>query len=437
MKNKKIVMLLSLVNLTILASCGGSNSSINKESSSSSVKASSSTSTTNKTSSTSSNNASSSSSNIVSSSTNKPSSNVPVVNTYTVTWNNYDGELLELDENVIEGTMPSFDGIEPTRIATSEYSYKFTGWSPDISEVYANITYTAVFEEIKNNDDIPNLEGVPEVEPTLSEDKKTITYGFYPQSHVKNTTLINELNSLSPSLSNGWYEYEGEYYTKITAKVYNNETYSFDNGTSIVHGSDYWFKCEPIEWKILSYKDETFFLVSNMLLDAYNFYKDYDNRTIDSKVIYANNYKESDIRTWLNGEFFNTAFALNNTYINEVEVDNSGVTTDKVENTYACENTTDKVYLPSYKDYTNPAYGFDSNATLSLSREAKTTDFARARGAWYNTKEDHKYNGSYWTRSATSEYYYTAWNVNSGGYLSTYTVDDASHCVRPCITISI
>ena len=47
------------------------------------------------------------------------------------------------------------------------------------------------------------------------------------------------------------------------------------------------------------------------------------------------------------------------------------------------------------------------------------------------------YLGSYWTRSATSEYYYTAWNVNSGGYLSTYTVDDASHCVRPCITISI
>ena len=42
MKNKKIVMLLSLVNLTILASCGGSNSSINKESSSSSVKESSS-----------------------------------------------------------------------------------------------------------------------------------------------------------------------------------------------------------------------------------------------------------------------------------------------------------------------------------------------------------------------------------------------------------
>ena len=112
-------------------------------------------------------------------------------------------------------------------------------------------------------------------------------------------------------------------------------------------------------------------------------------------------------------------------------------TTDKVENTYACENTTDKVYLPSYKDYINPAYGFDSNATLSLSREAKTTDFARARGAWYNTKADHKYNGSYWTRSATSEYYYTAWNVNSGGYLSTYTVDDASHCVCPCITISI
>lgn len=274
----------------------------------------------------------------------------------------------------------------------------------------------------------------------FSDDHKTAQYGFYPQTHVSDEAVIAELNALSPSNTNGWYLYDGNYYVKQKAEVYKNEIYTFDDGTAIVNGAEYWFKCEAIVWQVLSEADGTYYLLSDKLLDAHSFYADYSNRNIDGATVYANNYDKSDIRAWLNGEFYNTAFALGNANIVATAVDNGGAATDVAENAYACADTQDKVYLPSYKDYLNSSYGFDTNAEeTSTTRECKTTDYARATGAWCNKDKGTslEHNGSYWTRSPSSEYYYCAWNVNSAGLLSAYAVDGSSHCVRPCITVSL
>lgn len=67
--------------------------------------------------------------------------------TYTVTWKNYNGEVLEIDENVEEGTMPSYDGDAPTKAKDNSYIYSFNGWSPALSKVVADVTYTAQFKQ--------------------------------------------------------------------------------------------------------------------------------------------------------------------------------------------------------------------------------------------------------------------------------------------------
>lgn len=352
--------------------------------------------------------------------------------TFTVIWQNYDGEILETDVDVPYGTMPTYDGETPTREGTEDITYIFSGWNPSLKEVTENATYTARFIE-KHND-----ETILGADPIISDNKKEVQYGLYPQTHVNDASLIESLNSLTNANSKGWYLYNDEYYTKEVANVYNNETYTFDDGTTIVNGTEYWFKCEVISWNVLSDTNDDYFLLSSKLLDAHNFYSKYDNRIIDGATIYANNYEKSDIRNWLNLFFFDMAFSLNDSYIQEIAVKNDSSTTDINMNQYICKDTIDKVYLPSYQDYINQDYGFDANDT---SRECKTTDYARARGAWINTKDTSKpnlkYNGSYWTRSPSSEYNYCAWNVNSGGYLSAYAVDGNSHSVRPCITINI
>lgn len=353
------------------------------------------------------------------------------INTFTVTWKNYDGSVLETDIDVPYGTMPSYDGETPKKEGTDDIIYQFTGWTPTINKVVEDITYTATFIEM-------NVEIIPGISPVISDDKKSVQYGFYPQKHVNDSSLISTLNTLSPTEINGWYLYNDEYYAKETAKIYNNEKYTFDDGTSIVDGTFYWFKCEPIKWDILSDSNGSYYLLSSKLLDAKNYYNSYSSRTINNLTIYPNSYEHSDIRTWLNNDFYNVAFALNNTFVLDTSVDNTTSTTDSTNNQYCGNNTTDKVYLPSYQDYLNADYRFDTDANgMSSTRQCKTTDYARAKGAWYSVSNNYKYNGSYWTRSPSSEYYYCAWNVNSSGYLSTYAVDGTSHCVRPCISINV
>lgn len=78
---------------------------------------------------------------------------------------------------------------------------------------------------------------------------------------------------------------------------------------------------------------------------------------------------------------------MNSGYLQEVTVNNEASTTEKVDNTYASNNTKDKVYLPSYQDYLNVGYGFENDATkTSSTRECKVTDYARIKGAWMNEK---------------------------------------------------
>ncbi len=69
----------------------------------------------------------------------------PITKTYTITWKNYDGSILEVDENVSAGTVPTYNGAMPTRPATSEYTYTFSGWNPTVAGATADATYTAQF----------------------------------------------------------------------------------------------------------------------------------------------------------------------------------------------------------------------------------------------------------------------------------------------------
>ena len=73
-------------------------------------------------------------------------SNSNVEKTFTITWLNFDGAILEVDNNVEYGSMPSYDGDTPVRESTNDYKYIFNGWSPEISQVTSDITYVAQFK---------------------------------------------------------------------------------------------------------------------------------------------------------------------------------------------------------------------------------------------------------------------------------------------------
>lgn len=273
--------------------------------------------------------------------------------------------------------------------------------------------------------------------PVLSEDEKTLTYGLYPQTNINDFDLVSKLDTLTIPESNGWYLYNGEYYAKVSADPYDSSCV-FDNGTTIVSGTTYWFKCEPIVWNVLSNNNGEYYIVSSVLLDARYYYNEAaSSRTIDGQTVYPNNYKYSDIRTWLNAYFYNSAFALGNEYIQTTTVDNSAATTENTSNDHACANTEDKVFLPSYQDYINSDYGFSTSTNSTDTRCCRTTDWARARGAYYYTSSgSYQYNGDYWTRSPN--FHDTrAWLVKGDGGLNGYYIVTYASSVRPALSVKI
>lgn len=64
--------------------------------------------------------------------------------TYTVTWVDRDGTVLETDYEVTYGTEPTYNGAYHIHQDTY-YEYRFLEWSPAIKEVTEDITYTATY----------------------------------------------------------------------------------------------------------------------------------------------------------------------------------------------------------------------------------------------------------------------------------------------------
>lgn len=254
--------------------------------------------------------------------------------------------------------------------------------------------------------------------------KTYINYGKYPQTVVSDNSLILALNNLTETNSEGYYKYDGNEYAKLTATPGDN-SYKFSDNTIVVSGTTYYFKVEPIKWRIISNNDGTIQLLSEYIIDSQYYHPNTKTRTIGGKTIYPNNYEHSYIREWLNNSFYNKAFGTpDQNAILTTLVNNSASTTDSSSNSYASNNTNDKIYLLSYQDAIN-----------SSTRYAITTDYARAKGAYMSTSTSTYGNGDWWLRSPHSIDSGLAFRVHRGGYLSNYIVNYARLGVRPALQI--
>ena len=99
----------------------------------------------------------------------------PILRSYTVTWMN-GTTLLETDLNVPYGTMPAFNGDQPKKAATAQYTYSFSGWTPAVSEVTGDVIYSAQFDEQVNEYTViwKNEDG------TILETDEEVPYGTTP-----------------------------------------------------------------------------------------------------------------------------------------------------------------------------------------------------------------------------------------------------------------
>ena len=79
------------------------------------------------------------------------------VKTYTVTWKNWDDEVLQTEPDVAYNTMPkAYTGEAPTKPSDEDHDYKFTDWDKPLQKVTSNQVYKAQYEASFNVTYDPN-----------------------------------------------------------------------------------------------------------------------------------------------------------------------------------------------------------------------------------------------------------------------------------------
>ena len=320
-----------------------------------------------------------------------------------------------------------------------------------------------------------------EIYSYVDSSKESMYFGSYPQTEIKDETLIMELNKKAGILPNkentynwidyGYYirgkiksymyyidieldgnKYRGVYFTQYRPECTTESSIcenSFQDHNGYNTNTTYWFKYEPIKWNILKTENNKSLIICDLILDSQDYYyskssrsnaTDYQgNSTTD--IVNANNYMYSHIRSWLNKTFYETAFGtLEKEIIETTEVDNSinstivdhDPETAESINKYVCSNTSDKMFLLSYKE---AAIYYSSDSE----RQAKGSDYAKSQGLYVSSDSSHSGYSEYWLRSPGYDCDSGAWDVDYdgvGGY-DYGGVVKADYGVRPVCWVDL
>ncbi|MBO5304263.1 MAG: InlB B-repeat-containing protein, partial [Clostridia bacterium] len=201
-------------------------------------------------------------------------------------------------------------GERVTLTATTNVGYTWLGWYDGETKVSEGTslsytftmgeeskTYTAKWEKCTSHTPDENCEctvcetAVHAVNG-LCRHGDYVYFGSYPQTIKEDDVTITTTTN-----DKGYYlGSDNEWYAKVTASPYESN-YTFSTGTTVTSGTVYYFKVEPIRWRILTESNGKAFILCDSVVDTHI----YDDS--------SNNYANSEIRAWLNDTFYDTAFS--------------------------------------------------------------------------------------------------------------------------------
>ena len=354
----------------------------------------------------------------------------------------------------------TFD-FEVTNATTHNYQYAYTLVKPTTKTDGIDVYYCTDCNELL----MKKVEKITYVSTYIREDDK-IYFGNYPQTLVEDNELICELNTAAGDLptstntynwtdynyyieedivsymyyqdidleNDGIFDYRGVYFTQYRpydciGDSSSENSNQDDNG--YLTNTTYWFSYEPIEWDILDEYNGYLLIIANLILDSQEYYSEYTPSEVEHNGAegYANNYALSNIRKFLNEDFYDTAFnELQKELIEIATLDNSESSTPITPNKHACGDTDDNLFLLSYQEAV-------SYYTNDEERVALCTDYAKVQGIY---DEENGYD--WWLRSPDNIHANCACIVTENGSNGRYDSKevDCTECgVRPACWINL
>lgn len=262
-------------------------------------------------------------------------------------------------------------------------------------------------------------------------DANYYTFGSYAKTFVSDKKLRNILEGMQDQKDNNGYVYYNYKYYK-NDYMNNSNDFTYSDGSSI-NDSSQWFEVEAIKWRVLETNNITHeaLVIADEAFDCFKQYSSshrnetrtsYDGQT---GTCNPSNYLYSDVRTYLNTKFIDLITFKSNVTIKSHYFNNSPATTALNSNPDACNDTYDKVALPSYKDMKNESYGF----VTEESRKFYSSEYGRACSQ-YRIAET----VPYMTRSPNGESYVSY--VNSSGQLGSCPTSSSEN-IRPMLYLPI
>ena len=197
-------------------------------------------------------------------------------------------------------------------------------------------------------------------------------------------------------------------YNKSEYKV--GKTIEFGNYPQDKDGTE-----KPIEWIVMKNEGNQVLLLSKYVLDAKSYNEEWEDVT----------WETSDIRQWLNNEFYTAAF--NKSEKAKIQTSLIKNEDNSEHGTSGGNDTEDKVFLLSEKE-AETLFSNDDE------RIAKATEYAEKSGVYVNEEKA----AYWWLRSPgdsgddAAEVIYSGWVYRDGNY-----VDDSSGGVRPALHLNL
>ncbi len=382
-------------------------------------------------------------------------------NTYTISFNG---------NGNTSGTMSNITGVDYTEektLPTNTFvktGYVFLGWSTVQSAVTESYSDGATVSKLTatNNATIVlyaiwAISGIDEPYTRVDEDGNPsdtgnyVLFGHYPQT-VATSTELASITATNQTDTDGYHlDADGNRYKKFNANPYisSNSDFQakFGNGEIITSGTAYYFKLEPIKWRILTTNNGKAYLLAEDILYAHRYYETADSTRKQSatsmRLIDANDYKSSEIRAWLNGYSYTGESGTVSTYLNTGFLQTAFTTAESniIQSTSITENSStmsDKVFLIKYNDLLITSYGFPSTTYQDATRVKQSTDYSVANyllasdgfgAAWWWTRTKYQT-----TSVSDTQLHYVS---RSGNLDYGIDVDDKSVGVVPAIWIDL
>lgn len=257
--------------------------------------------------------------------------------------------------------------------------------------------------------------------PTLAKGSK-IEFGSYPQSEVTDADEVAKLEADSENYLWVSYKYysgtgnstdgkmepgdfmlykdfysDGEMFRAVTFSEYRpgtggglkGDVFSNQCVNGYLQNKVYYFKYEPLTWRVLD-PDEGYIMCDNVIdSQSYqNFVIRKDDKLYNSKdcTNYVSDWETCSLRQWLNKTFYNTAFSREEKML----IGTTFLENNSPDGTWFGTDTGDKIFILSFDDVINSAYGFDSSKSeFDEARKLKGTDYSKCQGVYISQGYPH------------------------------------------------